>query len=242
LTLCEREYEATMINGESSWDIRSTDYGERFQSISCWKPKNSAKDVVLTSPDGGLTRLNETERAFCPIENWSYILGGVLKGSDRHRMYNLTHSWKYVDNAPFKPTMSLKELMTRYAAGLTDFGLNLSNHNAIGKAYLPEVTVQVRWQWIALPALLELATVVLFLSTVFYSRHVKVPIWKSSLLAICYHNIEDLQETRAVALLSQMDKVSSTTSVQISESRDNRGFMLRRVRGRGGRREGWDQE
>jgi hypothetical protein len=82
----------------------------------------------------------------------------------------------------------------------------------------------------------------LFLSTVFYSRHIKVPMWKSSLLAICYHNIEDLQETRAVALLSQMDKASSTTSVQIAESRDDRGFLLRRVRGGRGRWEGRDEE
>lgn len=115
----------------------------------------------------------------------------------------------------------------------------MSNHNALGKASLPEVRVRVRWQWIALPALLELATVIMFLSTVFYNRHIRVPIWKSSLLAICYHEIEDLHEERAVSLLSEMDKASSTTSIQISRSGNDRGFMLRRVRDGG---DGRDQE
>jgi hypothetical protein len=88
----------------------------------------------------------------------------------------------------------------------------------------------VRWQWIALPALLELGGVVLLLSTILYSRHVKVPIWKSSLLAIYYHQVEDLRESRAIFLLSEMDKASNNASVQISRTGDDRGFMLRRVR------------
>jgi hypothetical protein len=89
---------------------------------------------------------------------------------------------------------------------------------------------------------LELASAILFLSTVFYSRHLRVLIWKSSLLAIYYHQIEDLQEGRASLLLSDMDKASNDASVQIFRSGDARRFMLRRVRDGGGPRDGRDQE
>jgi hypothetical protein len=84
--------------------------------------------------------------------------------------------------------------------------------------------------------LLEVLAVVLFLSTVFYSRRIRVPIWKSSLLAIYYHQVEDLQESRAMFSLSEMDKASNDACVQVSRSGEDRGFMLRGVRDEAGHR------
>jgi hypothetical protein len=229
LTLCEREYNTTTADGGTSWDLISTDYGKRFQSGSCWRPEHSAQDVVLTSPDGGLTRLNETERAFCPIGTYTRFLRTIFGNTTDSLSYNLTHSWQKLDRVP-KPAIDFPKSLASIAAGLTNYGLNISNHYTIGKASSAQVTIHVRWQWIALPALLELGGVVLLLSTIFYSRHVRVPIWKSSLLAIYYHQVEDLRESRAIFLLSEMDKASNNASVQISRTGDDRGFMLRRVR------------
>jgi hypothetical protein len=230
LTLCEREYTAATEFGKTLRVLTATDYGKRFDSGSCWRPENSAEDVVFTIPDGGYTRLNESERAFCPVDIYHGHLQPKFVGPNSRWYYNLTRSYqKHPDPSPAS-NKSFSSVMEDTAMILTDFGVKQSNHNAVGKAYMPQVTVRVRWQWIALPAFLELATVVLFLSTVFYSRHVRVPIWKSSLLAICYHDIEDLQEKRVASLLSEMDKASSTASVQISRSGDNRGFALRRIR------------
>jgi hypothetical protein len=228
LTLCEREYNATTVDGKTSWDIISTDYGKRFESDSYWRPEKSAEGVVLTSPDGGLTRLDETERAFCPIGRYFDVIEDADMTSSGSLSYNLTHSWQDPDDQA--SDIDPKEYLASVAAAFTNYGLNLTTHNAVGESYLPQVTVHVRWKWIALPAFLELASAVLFLSTIFYSRHVRVPIWKSSLLAIYYHEIEDLHEKRLISLLSEMDKASSTTSVRISRSGDYRGFMLRRVR------------
>lgn len=237
LTLCEREYIATTRDGETRWSLTSTTYGKRFQSDSCWRPDDSAEDIVLTSPDGGRTHLNEIERAFCPIGTYYQFFKDFGKRSSSEWHYNLTDSWKDPDVPNPKPARDASAEIASIATALINYGLNVSNQNAIGKSFLPIVIVRVRWQWIALPAALELASAILFLSTVLYSRHVKVPIWKSSLLAICYHEIEDLQEKRANSLVSEMDKASSAVSVQISRGGDNHGFMLRRIRHEGELRE-----
>jgi hypothetical protein len=213
LTLCERKYDITVKDGVTSSDLISIDYGRLSQFGSCWQPKQSAEDVVLTSPDGGHTRINQTERAFCPVDTYYDIFTTKLDNSTYTWHYNLTHLYQQRGDPPPAPAEYFDRVAADFATTLTDYGLNMSNRNAVGMAYLPEAKVLVRWQWIALPVLLQLATVVMFVSTAVYSCHVKVPIWKSLLLAICYHDIEDLQETRAVSLLSQMDKASGTASV-----------------------------
>lgn len=252
LTLCEREYVVKTENRDISSTPVSTDYGRQFQSESdsCWRPNDSANEVVLISYDGGHTRVNETERVFCPVSPYYHYFspsdGLSAANNTQSWHYNLTRSSQGSDNVPPRPAAEFVGEMNRtletLATLLTNFGQNVSNHNAIGKALLPVVTVHVRWQWISLPAVLELASAILFLSTVFYSRHLRVPIWKSSLLAIYYHQIEDLQEGRASLLLSDMDKASNDASVQIFRSEDARGFMLRRVRDGGGPGDGRDQE
>lgn len=128
----------------------------------------------------------------------------------------------------WSPT-NLSLTLENIAAALTSYGLSTSNLTVPGKAFLPQSYVRVRWQWIALPALLELASLVLFLSTVVYSRRIGVPIWKSSLLAVCYHDIKELRETERLSLLSDIDKASSSTSVQFFRDQDEPGFLLRRV-------------
>jgi hypothetical protein len=160
----------------------------------------------------------------------------------RNWLYNFTHSYQGPDDSSSQLDRDPRSYLKGLATSLTNYGTSLSNLSAVGKAFLPVVTVHVRWQWISLPALLELASVILFLSTIIYSRRIGVPIWKSSLLAISYHQVEDLREDRAIFRLSEMDKASNDASVQISRSGDAQGFMLRRVRDGGALREGRDQE
>jgi hypothetical protein len=243
LTLCERTYNAETKDGITDWKVTFTDYGKRFRSGSCWRPEDSADDVVLTSTDEGRTCINETERASCPVGTyhaWMKQIGMV--DTTRNWLYNFTHSYQGPDDSSSQLDRDPRSYLKGLATSLTNYGTSLSNLSAVGKAFLPVVTVHVRWQWISLPALLELASVILFLSTIIYSRRIGVPIWKSSLLAISYHQVEDLREDRAIFRLSEMDKASNDASVQISRSGDAQGFMLRRVRDGGALREGRDQE
>jgi hypothetical protein len=129
VTLCERKYAITVKDGVTSSDLISTDYGRRSQSGSCWQPEHSAEDAVLTSPDGGHTRINQTERAFCPVGIYYDVFETKLDNSTYTWFYNLTDSHQKHGVPPPAPA---------------DYGLNMSNHNAIGMAYLPEAKVLVR--------------------------------------------------------------------------------------------------
>jgi len=240
LTFCEREYVVKLEIGDISSTPVSIDYGRRFESDSCWRPNDSADEVVLTSSDGGRTRMNETERAFCPVEPYYRYFSDISpKNSTYIWRYNLTHSYQ-PDGTPPTPARTGRDMdseLADLATSLTNYGTISSNQNAIGKALSPIVTVRARWQWITLPALLQLASAALFFSTVLYSRYTRVSIWKSSLLAIYYHQIDGLQENKASLLLSDMDKASNDASVQISRSGDDRGFVVRRIRDEGASRD-----
>ena len=156
LTLCEREHVVKTENGDISSTPVSTDYGRQFrsESDSCWRPNDSANEIVLTSHDGGHTRVNGTERAFCPISPYyhyfSPFAGTRAANNTQAWNYNLTRSSEDSDNAPPRPAAEfvgeLNRTLETLATLLTTFGQNVSNHNAIGKAFLPVVTVHVRWQ------------------------------------------------------------------------------------------------
>lgn len=253
LTFCEREYTTETIDGITSSNLTSTDYGN-FSQIAfpeggtrtaysfapwCWYPKSAWGDITWTSFDGGLTYQDESQRAFCPPSYVDYMdaLRGIVVMNHTTLWYfnqtyasdNATEFERYrVEDAGWSPT-NISLIFENIAAALTSYGLRTSNLTATGKALLPQPYVRVRWQWIALPAFLELASLVLLLSTIFYSRRIGVPIWKSSLLAVCYHDIKELRETGRLSLLSDIDKDSSTTSVQFFRDQDEPGFLLRRV-------------
>lgn len=210
----------------------------------CWHPGGPLADLRLTSRDDGYTYQDESKSAFCPSRFLHYKerIGGII-------VSNYTSTWFFnrtyasddrmewdpslmIFGTPREPEWSpsnFNSTIEGIAAALTSFGLSTSNHNVTGKAFLSLPYVRVRWQWIALPAFLELASFVLFLSTVVYSRFIGAPIWKSSLLAVYYHEVEDLHERGRVSLLSEMDKVSSTTSVRFFSRQDNPGTSMRRV-------------
>jgi hypothetical protein len=115
-----------------------------------------------------------------------------------------------------------EERLENIAIALENYGLEKADTKVLGRAYAEESYVQVRWWWILLPTLLQLSTLVLFIITVVYSHLNGVPIWKSSILAIIYHAVEDLDEKKDVAAerLSGMDAVAQMDKVQFSRSAD----------------------
>jgi hypothetical protein len=60
-------------------------------------------------------------------------------------------------------------------------------HRVSGAVYVQKIHVQVRWAWLALPALLLLLTLLLLAAIVITSRHENLGIWKDNPLAILLH-------------------------------------------------------
>ena len=102
-----------------------------------------------------------------------------------------------------------------------------------GRAYADESYVQVQWWWIVLPALLQLSTLVLFITTAIHSHRNRVAIWKSSILAIIYHGVEDLDEKKDLAAerLSGMDAIAREDKLQFSQSADGIHHLYGRSHG-----------
>ena len=82
-----------------------------------------------------------------------------------------------------------------------------------------------------MPALLQVASTVLFIATVVYSHRIGAPIWKSSVLAIWYHAAEDLRGESEIAVerLSDMGKLAGATAVQLKRSDEDLGHAFKRV-------------
>ena len=87
-----------------------------------------------------------------------------------------------------------------------------------GRLGVPRTILQVRWQWITLPALLLIVSSVFFLLTIIESRRSATPLWKGSGLAVLYHGLE--AKVRSTLehwdLSSQMSVAAEEVKVKLS--------------------------
>jgi hypothetical protein len=80
---------------------------------------------------------------------------------------------------------------------------------------------------------LELATLTLFIMVVVHSRREGVPIWKSSILAIIYHSVEELRDEKGPSTerLSDMQLAAKAAGAGFWKSDDGlHRIMARRPR------------
>jgi hypothetical protein len=222
-----------------------------YNETYCWQPENRTATLVSVSgaeePDGPKTFMDRNTRSFCPVDGYSSIADYVTTNAsfDVYRYVDKDNMgfFRGHDNLftgqgqqnPFrgqnppsinivgdKSTRSFEKRLENVATALTNYGLETTNETVRGRAYAEESYVEVRWQWIVLPVLLQLSTLVLFITTVAYSHCNSVPIWKSSILAIIYHGVEDLDEKKDLVAerLSGMNAVARVDKVQFSRNAD----------------------
>jgi hypothetical protein len=227
LSLCETEVAIETKDGEVHSTRSSPNYGSLLANDSyiCWKSEEGNANVAKTYEDG-------SNRAFCFAERhasqiFTYLVGDLKKTAYSVRPRNGSHSSQPVRPATIntvgdKSARSLQERLENIATALTNYGLETTDTKIRGRAYAEETHVKVRWWWILLPALLQLSTLILFTTTVVYSHLNGIPIWKSSILAIIYHGVEDLDEKKDLTAerLSGMNAVARMDEVQFSRSAD----------------------
>jgi hypothetical protein len=92
-----------------------------------------------------------------------------------------------------------------------------------GTAWKSERFVQVRWEWITLPAVSLLGSLILICATVLKGRKTNAPVWKTSTLAILLHGLsEDTQRIIDSDISSsQTEAVSTQLRVRLSSGRGN---------------------
>jgi hypothetical protein len=269
---CEKTLELHKVNGTTKWKDVSTNYGRliaRNVSFTNTKQSTSAGEIVRTNlcwqaEDGDLDldffdeenyAVDNSKRAFCPVEDYAYDIQRSLQGrydstihveaeKNGHVVLNTTMIVAGDPDAPYgyrsgrfntvgpESTRNLSQRMENVAVALTNWGLQTSNMTVSGYASSTDAfsLIHVRWQWILFPAFLELATLALLILTIMKSRREKVPLWKSSVLALIYHAVDELhgQESLATERLSGMEVTAKTVDVQLVKSEDGVNSLSKR--------------
>ena len=88
------------------------------------------------------------------------------------------------------------------AASLTQLGRDSRPSEVTGLVGLRVTYVHIRWEWLILPAVLEVAGIALLLLTIVAAKRAKTPLWKGSVLPFLYHGLEDGMKEDASALES----------------------------------------
>jgi hypothetical protein len=218
----------------------------------CWQAEDGDLDLASFDNDEGRYAVDKRKRAFCPVEDYAYDIQKSLQGRKNRKLgflvsggFASSYLFNYTDedegfDYDYKigrfntvgpqATRTLGQRVENIAVALTNWGLQTTNDTWPGEAIAEEPFVRVRWQWFALPAFLELASLALLVLTIIQSRRENVPIWKSSALALIYHAVDELrgQETLATEQLSGMEVIAKTTDVQLVKGEDGVNSLSKR--------------
>ena len=88
-----------------------------------------------------------------------------------------------------------------------------------GNATIPVVYVEARWAWLTLLAVLTLTLIVLLVCTVLIAKKQKAPLWKASLFALLYHDLNGELRHEPVYAMGQAAEMSKVR-LKISEKGD----------------------
>jgi hypothetical protein len=270
LNPCEKTLSLRRVNGTTEWkDVftnhgrlvarnisfndteQSTSAGGAIRANLCWQADDG--DLELDVFDEENYAVDNSKRAFCPVEDYAYNIQKSLQGrydttvtvvvdGDGHLTLDATTirpgnpdiPWGYesdrFNTVGPRSTRNFSQRVESIAIALTNWGLQTTNDTWPGDAIAEESHVHVRWQWIALPAFLELASLALLVLTIIQSRRDDVPLWKSSALALIYHAVDELrgQETLATERLSSMEVTAKKTDVQLVKGEEGLNSLSKR--------------
>lgn len=146
------------------------------------------------------------------------------------RIYKTPGESRSSDTVGPQSTRNLSQRVESIAIALTNYGLQTTNDTVQGVALAEESYLRVGWQWIALPALLELAVLVMLAMTIVQCRREDIPQWKSSVLALIYHGADRLraQESLATERLSSIEATAKITDVQLVRTENGVNILSKR--------------
>ncbi|KAL4810344.1 hypothetical protein BDV18DRAFT_156711 [Aspergillus unguis] len=198
-------------NGSVFADLPDNLYtGPREQSLivdgveACWKPDtNKSPTANVTATKSGRW-VNEAEQAFCPIQDTTDLQGFLAgdatmwyeidvprNGSDVPDWQFLSYLYEQDSHITGILKFGLEATMRKIAASITKSNLKGSNTTVDGTVYRAEVYVKVNWPWIVLPIVLMVLGVVFLLCTMLVNKKRGLKLWKTSLLAVLFHGLED---------------------------------------------------
>lgn len=124
-------------------------------------------------------------------------------------------------------TFGLEAIMRNIAASLTKCLLEKSNQTVDGTVSVSEAYVSVEWEWITLPAIILLSTMILFISTILGNKKHGLDLWKSAILPVLYHGLDNdlLADGPRYTTVSEMEQTSKVpATLEFSDARNRLMF------------------
>ncbi|KAK5467759.1 hypothetical protein LTS15_000732 [Exophiala xenobiotica] len=158
--------------------------------------------------------------------NWGYLVGNLLS-SNGTALYECNYNVNIDGTAcvdtqdvngwltpssdmivKLQETLSLSDTFEGIAASLTQLGRDSRPSEVTGQVALPVTYLHIRWEWLILPDVLEVAGIALLLLTMVVAKRAKTPLWKGSVLPFLYHGLEDgmKEDSSALESVSGMER------------------------------------
>lgn len=225
LSPCMRTYSVSVSGGSPAIHVSPPSWGEL---VDDGRGLRDSCNAVFQSTAGNITA--GISPSF--LLNFEYLHESIQLGTLYN--YNGNGMWNqsgetYEDSLRRLQVVGAEEIMQNLAASLTRYGLENSTEIVHGTMSVSRVYVSVEWEWITLPAIVLLASMALFISTVVKNKKHRLKLWKSAILPLLYHGLDDdlLRDGPEYATVSKMQWTASVP-VGFAHSETRNRLMFRR--------------
>lgn len=217
LSVCAKEYSVSMTSGRLQIQILSTSYSKltRYNkhyhagivNSSCtWGIGNSSYTFTFLNDTNNFAVVtNTTEKYlsgrladFTFEENLSVYLRNLFEVPNNTRPVGTPESMSEIFTNGFNSSSNIPNTMDRVAAALTNRLRDISNFTIQGQSGSMELYIRVSWGWLFLPVLTVLFGTLLLISAMVMTRKHQLPVWKTSELALLFHDGLDLSTSTPV--------------------------------------------
>lgn len=184
--------------------------------------------------------VNVSSSGFCSLPDYQDDISNSLTGEGRMNVIanmpgsGQTAIWEFIQAYPYAESLqapeytsrALQKIMTsnlttvlgNVAASMTKLALDLSNVTVHGNVSTSEVYVHAEWKWLVFPITLEALGMLLILSTVAVSHSQKARLWKSSVMPLLYHGLDEsiAKDQRVPQDVFGMEELARKTKVRLN--------------------------
>ncbi|OJJ78426.1 DUF3176 domain-containing protein [Aspergillus glaucus CBS 516.65] len=225
LSPCMRTYSVSVSGGNPTTHLSPPSWGEL---VDDGRNISDSYNAVFQSTAGNLTA--GVSSSF--VYNFKFLHDSIefatLYNYYGNDMWNQSGE-TYEDSLRRLQVVGAEEIMQNLAASLTRYGLENSTETVHGTMSVSRVYVSVEWEWITLPAIVLLASIALFISTVVKNKKHGLNLWKSAILPVLYHGLDDdlLRDGPEYATVSKMQRTAAVP-VGFAHSEARNRLMFRR--------------
>lgn len=224
LTPCMITYSVSFEDGIASYKILGEDYGQIYPYMTsenrgplCWSPTNRSASFVALESQGPASRLVDfSENSFCELE-------GYHEGVQARLAATSLEGQTAPDAIQKVAATSFEFVMNNTAQSLTQLALDRWGTTIWGRSTASNlVVVIIEWQWLTLPAVLELSGISFLILVALSSRRCGVDLWKGSSLALLYHGLDVVPRGNRAGDVAKMEELSKKAVVRLGTSTGGR--------------------